>query len=200
MTDTAPPVPTDLKTTLDEMRASAAVAKGLSGTIHRAILRVFDALVMLLAELRARRDAEAPVAEDVRSVEIETGPAPTPHPAPQGGRKTRCTTRASTARSADSGDLSAVDADSAFACPSPSRIGPHSCQQKWEPVAGPFHRIRSGGKPASEGRWIACGTVFLAMAECARHAPGFSALRGSDSKNGVLGAARARDLFVTISK
>src|SRR5215469_11781215 len=112
MTDTAPPVPTDLKTTLDEMRASAAVAKGLSGAIHRAILRVFDALVMLLAELRARRDAEAPVAEDVRSVEIETGTAPTPHPAPQGGRATRCSTRASTARSADSGDLSAVDADS----------------------------------------------------------------------------------------
>ena len=59
MTDTAPPFPPDLKSTLEEMRASAARAKGVSGAIQRALFRLLEALMTLLAELRARRVADA---------------------------------------------------------------------------------------------------------------------------------------------
>jgi len=200
MTDAAAPATTDLKDTLEEMRASAAARgarKGLSGAIQKAVLGLLEVLLALLADFRAGRLAS---------------PAAAPG-----------------------------DADGAVVYPSPSRIGPHSCQRDWEPVPGPTHRIECGGKPAvgshcavRNGGTIKGGGIpgepadrgagkptlrrasprlqrckrgsrakpaaFAAAVAYARHSPRSPTLRGAveraDSKIGVFGARKSADRIV----
>ena len=114
MTNAAAPS-TDLKDTLEEMRASVAARKGLAGAIEKAMLGLLELLLALLADFRAGRLA---------------APAPA------------------------SGDA-AGGADDVVRYPSPSRIGPHFCQQKWEPVAGqPPGGEGCKGRTSRMVRWL----------------------------------------------
>src|SRR5215472_4469112 len=109
MTDAAPPPPTDLKNTLEEMRASVAARgarRGLRGAIQEAILGFLEVLLALLADFRAGR--LTPVAADGTGEE-------------------------------------ASGTDGAAVYRLPSRIGPHFCEQEWEPVTGPSPRVEPAG-------------------------------------------------------
>ncbi len=89
---TAAPPPTDLKDTLETMRASVAARstrKGLNGTIEGAFLKIFELLLTLLMDFRAGKLAP-PVTDAVRGADGEVAHPPTrlvrPIPRKGGGR------------------------------------------------------------------------------------------------------------------
>ena len=77
-------------------------------------------------------------------------------------------------------------ADGAVAHPSPSRIGPHLCEQKWEPVAGPSPRIKSAGKPALKGRGIVSPTAHVGAGT--QWIPAFAGMTGTVRRARMAGA------------
>ena len=122
------------------------------------MLGLLELLLALLADFRAGRlAAPAPVSEDAGSAlvasprrhgPIETEGAgsgadgavayPPPQPSPSRGE-----------------GKEAGGADDVVRYPSPSRIGPHFCQQKWEPVAGqPPGGEGCKGRTSRMVRWL----------------------------------------------
>jgi hypothetical protein len=213
----ASPPPTDLRNTLEELRASVAARgarKELAGMLQEAILGFLECLMALLADFRAGKLVPLPpVAEAGASSRRE-----------ESSRDGATPGYAELSREVDQ---QANSMGGAVACPSPSRTGTHFCRQKWEPVPGPAHRLESGDKPARKGKGIRAtlapspehdrtlrvaapsavgspgaenprglrpaafahaGNYGATAAECAGRAPGFSALQAADSKNRVLGS------------
>ena len=112
---------TDLKSTLEELRASVAaegMRRGLAGKIQEAILRILSLLLTIVEDFRAGRLAPiAPAAE--RAADGAGAAAPR-----RAGERAR-----------------------SGACPSSSRIGSHFSRQEQEPVA--VSRVEPEGKPAA---------------------------------------------------
>ncbi len=172
MTDTAP-APTDLRNTLEEMRASVAARgarMGLAGVVQDALLKICEILIALLMDFRAGK--LVPVAAVAGAEGAVTCPAPPPgglksgsrlpqeegdavsdsgleaHPSPGPslkGRGTLLSERDADWRADGAGERTTGAGVSALAYPSPSRIGPHFCQQKWEPSRAPR---RSASRPS----------------------------------------------------
>ena len=132
----AAPIPTDLKSTLEAMRAAVAAEgarRGLAGTIQGAILRILGTLLAIVEDFRAGRLAPvAPVAPA----------APVAEPAGNGADGAVADRYAGLRRSAGAknGTAGAVCRRGGevrpWAHPSPSRC------------AGPSPRVKPGGKPA----------------------------------------------------
>lgn len=171
MTDPAPPT-TDLKDTLEAMRASVAAQgerTGLAGAIQDAILKFLEMFLAMLVEFRAGRLAAlAPVAEDARrgsgscvargdrgeeNTLTPVGPlcGPTPRCAGEGEEFARAAWRSCPA----------------FVRPRHGGLRPPYAAS-W-PHGGETRKLRSRPAVALAARCIG------ATAECARHAPGFSA-------------------------
>ena len=206
MNATSPP-PTDLRNTLEEVRASVAgqgTNSGLAGVLQKVMLGLVNLLMALLEDFRAGRlVAPAPASREQGAGDSGVRAADHTSARPEGGegeeapppRLVRCTAQSparagegasgarwggmwgwwrrksevpqrgewdaypSRARQSEEKTPSAIEADrganragGASDYPSPSRIGPHFCRQKWEPVAGPSPRVKSGGKPAAKRR------------------------------------------------
>jgi hypothetical protein len=90
MMQAASPQPTDLKDTLEEMRASVAARTGLAGAIGKAILGLLEVLLTLLADFRAgrlaalapegRADVGAAIPGGFASAGAVASPSPRPSP------------------------------------------------------------------------------------------------------------------------
>jgi len=262
MSNAAASPTTDLKDTLEEMRASVAARKGLAGALGKAILGVLDMLMALLADFRTgklvplppsasdayaapgaggsecaasmkvpalpdvaggagegvlglwgwwrrknasaqneERECYAPEGPAIAGASSAGGYTPAPGLPRSAGEGAKGGIRAvappapqpspsDAGLSREAAGHWAHGADDAVAYPSPSGIGPHFCQQKWEPVAGPAPRITSAGKPALKP------TAFAAVAGYVRLSPRFPALQvGRFKKWGFLSRMRMEILF-----
>jgi hypothetical protein len=158
----APPTHTDPKSTLEELRAAVAAerARGLKGAIQQAFLGLLSVLLAMLEDFRAGRLARiAPVAEPGADGAVaDPSPRPTgsspvaePHSPARGEGEVRrgCGVESGEARAAS---WSADFEDEHEAYPSPSRVSPHFCEQKWEPAAGPAPRVKPGGNASLSHR------------------------------------------------
>jgi hypothetical protein len=89
----APPIPADLKSTLEELRASVAARgkrRGMAGAIQEAVLGLLSALLTMLEGFRAGRLLPVADGAEVRAANTPTPPwradsaaaSPTPQPVP----------------------------------------------------------------------------------------------------------------------
>ena len=176
---------TDLKDTLEEMRASVAARgarKGIRGAIQEAILGFLETLLALLAEFRAGRLAAPACGESRRrwraSFVAGFGAVAPPPPQPTGSIRVRPADGGKPAR--QGGGRRNADAGQATLVRASLRSRRFKVDHRAHPAAG------------------------TAVAGCARHSPRFPALRvgikggveRADSKNGVLGAGDSGGLIV----
>jgi hypothetical protein len=148
---------TDLKDTLEAMRASVAARgarKGLAGAIEKAMLGLLELFLALLADFRAGRLVPTAPASESGEDAVVSYPSPSRTGAhfcqqkwePVAGPSPRVKPGGDASLSLRGRGIQAAGgAKCALAYPSPSRIGPHFCEQKWEPIAGPFLSLRGRG-------------------------------------------------------
>ena len=142
MATTLPPATDHLKNTLEEMRVSVAAEEArnkLAAALQKAILRLLSVLMTLLAEMRAGTLAAA-----APGGKVETGAA----------SETDSAAERAAVAGADRGRH-----------PSPSRIGPRFCEQKWEPVTDPALALKARG---NKSRNADVGAFGAGVAEVAR--------------------------------
>jgi hypothetical protein len=125
----ASPPPTDLRNTLEELRASVAARgarRGLAGMLQEAILGFLECLMALLVDFRAGKlvPLTPAVEAGARSRREEASPDGATPGYAELSREV---------------DQQANSMGGAVDYPSPSRAGPHFCEQKWDPVPGPAH-------------------------------------------------------------
>ena len=187
---------TDLKDTLEAMRASVAARKGLAGAIEKAILGLLELLLALLADFRAGKlTPPAPASGDADGA--GDGGEAVPATANQEGKLSDRGSRSRSVRHAVA-----------------SRPG-NGCANSAALAVVAGDAGRAPRFPALRTRTRRFGIVrcensaaLAAVAGYARHSPGCPTLRvgmqdgvePADSKNQVLGPSGMADSVVAISK
>ena len=196
MTNAAAAPSTDLKDTLEEMRASVAARKGLAGAMEKAILGLLELLLALLADFRAGKlTPPAPASGDADGA--GDGGEAVPATANQEGKLSDRGSRSRSVRHAAA-----------------SRPG-NGCANSAALAVVAGDAGRAPRFPALRTRTRRFGIVrcensaaLAAVAGYARHSPGCPTLRvgmqdgvePADSKNQVLGPSGMADSVVAISK